>query len=183
MGELSLSQIYKNRYLLRIADGKSSAIRRRPVVYTWPLFKTNVNLPSGSRVGIYSAGGATRAFLEKIDLREYCWDCIIDKYRRGSLHRIPVVSLDEAVRRDLDCIFVTSVYYYPETRVALLEKGLKERDDFCLICFSHQDNPFKFVHQVWEKLSPRGIFMLSADLHNFSDKAHIEDHFIYEPFL
>jgi len=49
--------------------------------------------------------------------------------------------------------------------------------------FEHLDNPFKFVHKAWEKLSPEGILILSADLHNFSDEAHIADHFIYEPFL
>ncbi len=49
--------------------------------------------------------------------------------------------------------------------------------------FEHMKTPFRSVHQTWEKLSPDGIFVLSADLHNFSDEAHIVDHFIYEPFL
>lgn len=47
----------------------------------------------------------------------------------------------------------------------------------------HFQNPFHFVHRAWEKLRPAGIFILSADLHNFSDEAHIADHYIYEPFL
>ncbi|MBW2018274.1 MAG: methyltransferase domain-containing protein, partial [Deltaproteobacteria bacterium] len=49
--------------------------------------------------------------------------------------------------------------------------------------FEHLINPFGFVRDTWEKLSDGGIFILSADLHNFSDEAHIADHYIYEPFL
>ena len=57
---------------------------------------------------------------------------------RTEWHR-KVGLMDEAMRRDLDYIFVTSIYYYPEIRGALLSKGLRERDDLCLICFAHQE--------------------------------------------
>ncbi|MBW2304020.1 MAG: sulfotransferase [Deltaproteobacteria bacterium] len=139
LGELMPSKIYNNRYLLRIADGKPYDVIKRPFVYTWPLFKTFISLPSGSRVGIYSAGGSTRSFLEKIDLVEYRWDCIIDTYRRGSMNRIPIIGLEDAMKWDLDYIFVTSIHYYNEIRNELFNKGLNERDDFCLICFAHQE--------------------------------------------
>jgi len=43
------------------------------------------------------------------------------------------------MKRDLDYIFVTSIHYYNEIRNELFNKGLNERDDFCLICFAHQE--------------------------------------------
>ncbi|RLJ07196.1 MAG: hypothetical protein DRP16_03905 [Candidatus Aenigmatarchaeota archaeon] len=69
----------------------------------------------------------------------------------------------------------------PEGFLSLPSESLDLVTSFDVL--EHLDNPFKFVHQAWEKLSPQGIFILSADLHNFSDEAHIADHFIYEPFL
>ena len=89
----------------------------------------------------------------------------------------------------------TSAYAASRYQDAGLDIKSLSPDDFCdspdnflelVTCFDvfeHLDNPLRIIHRIWRKLAPEGTLVLSADLHNFNDEAHISDHFIYEPFL
>lgn len=52
----------------------------------------------------------------------------------------------------------------------------------CFGTFEHLTNPIRTMHQIYRTIKRGGIFILHADLHNFSPP-NIYDHYVYEPVL
>jgi len=140
VGDLTPSATYKHTYVKRLIFNEPDLSINEPIVHTWTLFQNRVQLPENSKLAIYTAGGATASFVDHIKKikTSYHWDCIIDQKREGSIGGLPIVTLHKALQREIDYIIITSVPYYPEIKTILSGYGLKEIDDFCLVCFANQ---------------------------------------------
>jgi hypothetical protein len=135
---LEQSKIYDDFYILRmIDDAKHTPIDA--MMYTWAHIRNKIRISPGIRIALYTASDASMSYLsvycsKNLD-KYYKIDCVIDSYKDGYFGQYPIVSLEEALKRDIDLIIITSSPFYKHIALQLEEHGLLHGKDFVGGCF------------------------------------------------
>lgn len=86
------------------------------------------------RLAIFTASGATKAFLERYDCSDLAVHCLIDRALAGtSRFGYPVISPEDLPQQGVSFVLVTSSVHYMDIRLELMRLGLQEKSDFCLV--------------------------------------------------
>ncbi len=138
-GHFQPSQGFPGFYTLRLDPEKETVDMPQSRVVTWSqLYRQNI-FPREGKIALYSAGGATRSFLQKVP-RHIRWDCIIDSFPIENFFcSLPVVTPQEAVIRNLDFILIPSLAFYNDIQANLTHHGFREKEHFLPVCFPDQD--------------------------------------------
>ncbi|BDQ34720.1 sulfotransferase family protein [Pseudodesulfovibrio portus] len=95
------------------------------------------------RLALYSAGGATKAFLKEFHARglgeRFAFAAILDKGAAGTLDGIPIIKTEDADLSEYDLILITSFSYYSEISKDLEARGLRRFADFTAVMFPNQE--------------------------------------------
>lgn len=137
-GELSPSASEQDCFHIRLVPETADRIPSHSMVRSWALFCLSSKPGPKARIALYTAGGATRAFIERIRAQIH-WECIIDSSIQGSIQGIPIIPPEAAAAKDLDYILVTSLANYRSIRETLEKLGYSEGRHFCPVCVPDQD--------------------------------------------
>ena len=137
-GDLGPSISEQDCFHIRLVPEPADRIPHGTMVRSWTLFNLGSRPGPDARIALYTAGGATRAFIERMPGHIH-WECIIDSYVQGSIEGIPVIPPEATASRDLDYILVTSLANYRSIRETLQKLGYSENRQFCPVCIPDQD--------------------------------------------